>query len=342
MNTVNESNRVSKTGIITWALLSDQKSVVLIVAFGFVLDALTCFEDLYFVSGAYQITRLVLIAIRHWLIAFLLVALCIRRKKYSDYITHFERKTNIELTPSTVDYLSKNRLIFQIFTLIHGSVCILLVYLAWYNASFTFPAYAPVIFIGLAAIGILCFIAFLRFFIEACLYIHTCFMRVEHQIDTLNNSTNALSINDIRKVRRLYCFAVETTEKLNYLFMPVIAFYFVMSTVKSHFSIVHVISDPSIVTLGTSLLEFTNFILVTYHMIYVNHLSTRIYQSVYSLTYKTDSLFANKEVHLFLLRIERGDVGFTFLDLFVITPTYVTTLATISLTIALATPALIK
>ncbi|XP_025016724.1 uncharacterized protein LOC112538898 [Tetranychus urticae] len=344
MNTSNENelNRASKAGIITWALLTDRKFVILIITFGLALDGSTCFKDLYFVPDTYQTTRLVLVSIRQWTCAFLLVLFYVRRKKYSDLIIHFERKTKIELSPALVDYLNKNRFIFQIFTLTHCCACILVVSVAWYNFSFALLPYFPYIFIGLATIGILCFLVFLRFFIEACLYIHTCFMRVEHQVNILNNSTNALSIDDIRKVRRLYCIAVETTEKFNCLFMPIIALYFVINIVSSHFSLVYSIVDPSYVTLLISFIELANFIIVTYHTIYINHLSTRIYQSVYSLTYKTDSLFTNKEVNLFLTRIERADVGFTFLDLFVITPTCVTSLATISLTIALATPSLVK
>ncbi|XP_025018285.1 uncharacterized protein LOC112539758 [Tetranychus urticae] len=338
----NVLNRSSKAGIITWALLSDRKVIILIIAFALAFDGLICFRDLYIFSGTYHITRVVILAIRQWTCAFLLVLICVRRKKYSDLMIHFERKTNIELTPLSVNYLNKNRIIFQIYTFIHFLFFVWLTYGVWCNAFDMSLTYFLVTYFGAALVGISCYFAFLRFFIEGCLYIHTCFMRVEHQIETLNKSTSALSIDDIRKVRRLYCFAVETTEKFNYLFMPITALYFVISTVKSHYSFVFAISAPSLVTLIMSLVEIANFILITYYMVYINHLSTRIYQSVYSLTFKTDSLFANKEVHIFLARIERADVGFTFLDLFVITPTCVTTLATISLTIALATPTLIR
>ncbi len=75
-----------------------------------------------------------------------------------------------------------------------------------------------------------------------------------------------------------------------------ISCYFVVCIGKSHFAFANAIAAASLTFIMICVAEFSIFILVAYNMIYINHLSTRIYQSVYSLTYKTDSLFANKEV----------------------------------------------
>ncbi|XP_025016726.1 uncharacterized protein LOC112538900 [Tetranychus urticae] len=285
----------------------------------------------------------VIFGIQQAIFALFMFQLCFQRDKYIDHIMHFDCNAKVQSNQQSLDaYMKRNRYIFHSFTFINCVVNILLVIAPFIDKLEKCNIRTiDILKFGSVEIGFCCSFALFRFFVETCLYIHTCFMRVEHQIDTLNKSTNGLSIEHIRKVRRLYCFAVETTEKFNSLLWPVISTYFVVCIVKSHWALAAAITKSSFYVALIFIAEFSVFILVAYNMIYINHLSTRIYQSVYSLSYKTDSLFAKKEVHLFLTRIERGDVGFTFLDLFVITPTCVTSLVTIFLTLALAGPTLI-
>ncbi|XP_025018543.1 uncharacterized protein LOC112539945 [Tetranychus urticae] len=122
--------------------------------------------------------------------------------------------------------------------------------------------------------------------------------------------------------------------------MPVIAFYFVISIVESHFAFLCTIANPTVFSIAVCIAELSTFALVIYHMIYINHLATRIYEQVYSFSFRTDSMIVSKEIQMFLTRIALANVGLTFLDIFVITPSCATSLATISLTIALATPTL--
>ncbi|XP_025018542.1 uncharacterized protein LOC112539942 [Tetranychus urticae] len=122
--------------------------------------------------------------------------------------------------------------------------------------------------------------------------------------------------------------------------MPVIAFYFVISIVESHFAFVYTIANPTGYALLMCIAQVCSLSLGIFHMIYINHLALIIYEQVYSFSFKTGSLIVSKEVQIFLTRISRANVGLTFLDIFVITPTCATSLATISLTFALATPTL--
>uniref|UniRef100_T1KAK9 Gustatory receptor n=1 Tax=Tetranychus urticae TaxID=32264 RepID=T1KAK9_TETUR len=346
MNTSNGNglNHASKAGIITWALLSARKIVILLIAFGLGLETFNWFIAFSHSTNKFFSGSALIFGIEKIIYAFFMFSICFRRDGYTDLVMHFESNAKIHLNhPSLEAYIKRNRYIFHLFTFVNFLILFslaivpLIVKLIESNISTL-----DVLIFGSWHIGFCSLFALLRFFVEACLYIHTCFIRVENQIDTLNNSSNALSIDDIRKVRRLYCFAVETTEKFNSLLWPVISTYFVVSIVNSHFAFARAITEPSFALTMICFGEFSVFFLIAYNMIYINHLATRIYQSVYSLTYKTDSLFAKKEVQLFLTRIERADVGFTFLDLFVITPTCVTSLATISLTLGLAEPTLIK
>uniref|UniRef100_T1KCM4 Gustatory receptor n=1 Tax=Tetranychus urticae TaxID=32264 RepID=T1KCM4_TETUR len=338
MNTSNENglNRASKAGIINWALGSDRKIVILLIAFGLALDSTNWF---FFLTGTLPI-----LGIQQIIYALFMFSLCFQRNKYIDLIIHFEYNAKLPSNDQSLDaYMKRNRYFFYLITFINFLInaAMNIVPFIMGLIKLNMSALRAFVFSSLQ-ISFFCNFALFRFFVETCLYIHTCFMRVEKQIDTLNKSTNGLSIEHIRKVRRLYCIAVETTEKFNSLLWPVISTYFVFSFVSVHFIFAKAIADASFVTILVCAGYLSVFILVAYNMVYINHLATRIYQSAYSLSYKTDLLFAKKEVQLFLTRIERSDVGFTFLDLFVITPTCATTLATISLTLALAAPFLIK
>uniref|UniRef100_T1JW26 Gustatory receptor n=1 Tax=Tetranychus urticae TaxID=32264 RepID=T1JW26_TETUR len=264
------------------------------------------------------------------------------RNEYIECFNYFESNAQIpSLCPSVACYLKKHRFIITtvislVFATYCGTTC-LYMHQIFGNTS---DVYQQISISGFRMITLACYFAYLFFFIETCLYIQSCFLQVETQIQRLSNSESALTLDDVRRVRRLYCIAIENTEKINSLSMPVIAFYFVISIVESHFAFVYAIANPTGYTLLSCVAELCSFSLTVYYMIYTNHLATRIYEQVYSFSFRTDSMIVSKEIQIFLTRIALANVGFTFLDIFVITPTCATSLATISLTIALATPTL--
>uniref|UniRef100_T1JW37 Gustatory receptor n=1 Tax=Tetranychus urticae TaxID=32264 RepID=T1JW37_TETUR len=268
-----------------------------------------------------------------------------KRNKYIECFNHFERSAQINtLCPTVACYLKKNRFITTIiislaFAAYFGTNCVDL-HTILGNQTRASDVYKRIFIFGIRIIALTGYFACLCFFIETCLYIQSYFLQVETQIQILSISESAITLPEIRKIRRLYCIAIENTEKINSLSMPYIAFYFVLSLVESHFAFIYTIANPTLYVMLICIAELSTFSLVIYHMIYINYLATRIYEQVYSFSFKTESLVVSKEIQMFLTRIALANVGLTFLDIFVITPTCSTSLATISLTIALAAPTL--
>uniref|UniRef100_T1KCN5 Gustatory receptor n=1 Tax=Tetranychus urticae TaxID=32264 RepID=T1KCN5_TETUR len=328
------------TGILAKALYSGRKVVFLCMEL-FLLTAFLSWNCEFWFSpsteGKIYCSIYIIYQLIHGIFIFLLYR---NRNKYIDCFNYFESNVKIdELCPSLVNYLKKHRLV-KMITMLMSFACYfsvaVIVMVRHFSSNNDYLQCIDIFTFVFKMIGVSCALVFRSFFVETCLYIQSCFIQVEHQI----SSTKRLSIDSIRQMRRMYCTAIETTEMINSLFIPVTGFYFTVSIVESHFSFVNAIVNPSLAVMFIFIGESLSFSLTIYHIIYINHLATRINKPVYLLSFKTDLLNVSKELQILMTRITHADVGLTFLGIFVITPTCVTSLATISLTIALATPTL--
>uniref|UniRef100_T1JW24 Gustatory receptor n=1 Tax=Tetranychus urticae TaxID=32264 RepID=T1JW24_TETUR len=330
------------TGILAKGLYSGRKAIFLLFGLILYIDGLIWATGLWIPMKIMGVVTITIYTIIQMACGTFILIVYWNRNKYIECFNHFESGAQISsLCPTVACYLKKHRYIITAaaslsFVAYFGTGC-LYMYRVSGNSS---NHYLSIVVLGTRMIGLTGYFACLCFFIETCLYIQSCFLQVETQIQILRDSNNTLTLDDVRRVRQLYCIAIETTEKINSLSMPVIAFYFVTSIVESHLTFIYTIASRNFYAPLLCFAELCTFSLPIYHMIYINHLATRIYEQVYSFSFRTDSLIISKEIQIFLTRISLANVGFTFLDIFVITPTCATSLATISLTIALATPTL--
>uniref|UniRef100_T1JW33 Gustatory receptor n=1 Tax=Tetranychus urticae TaxID=32264 RepID=T1JW33_TETUR len=330
------------TGILAKGLYSGRKAIFLFLWLILYIDGLIWTMGLWNPKNTAGTVNIAIYMITQMACGTFILLVYWNRNKYIECFNHFESSAKINtLCPSVARYLKKNRFIITIvlslaFAAYFGANCMHLHAILGNESN----VYKRISIFGFRLIGLTGYFACICFFIETCLYIQSCFLQVETQIQILSDSNNALRLDDIRQVRRFYCIAIETTEKINSLSMPFIAFYFMLSFVESHMAFIYSIANPTGYNITICITELCTFSLAIYHMIYINHLATRIYEQVYSFSFKTDSLVVSKEIQMFLNRIALANVGLTFLDIFVITPTCSTSLAMISLTIALATPTL--
>ncbi|XP_025016796.1 uncharacterized protein LOC112538941 [Tetranychus urticae] len=153
----------------------------------------------------------------------------------------------------------------------------------------------------------------------------------------------------LRLNRLLYVKATDASKCINSFFFLIIFSYYVYFALNCIFSFdffFESIKDSwymLIRHLIRMIGQFSYMLIVTYAFIHVNQLSVGIFDKVYSLTLTTSGSFEySNEINLFLLRVGRFDAGFTFAGLFVITPSFVSSLATISLTLGLAIPSLFR
>uniref|UniRef100_T1KAN5 Gustatory receptor n=1 Tax=Tetranychus urticae TaxID=32264 RepID=T1KAN5_TETUR len=329
------------TGIFAKALYSDNKLVFGSIAVLQLVNGLISVVQLWSLADTVAKVNFSICAATASNCGVCTIVIWLNRNKFVDIFNHFERNVNMNsLCSSVAPYLKKHRLLIKIHTL----VCFAL----FFATTFYNPALKSnsklilckfIVISSIKTMGLYTYYTFLSFSIETFLYIQCCFLHVEHKIHELNWSNSEPNIVNIRRVRCAYCIAIENTRMLNSLLFFLFGAYFVLSFVSTHCALVALIADPAFLTAVITIGNTITFSLVIYHMIYINHLGTRIYEQVYTFSFKTYSLEVSKEIQLLLTRIARADVGLTFLDIFVITPTCVTSLATISLTIALATPA---
>ncbi|XP_025015962.1 uncharacterized protein LOC112538537 [Tetranychus urticae] len=81
-------------------------------------------------------------------------------------------------------------------------------------------------------------------------------------------------------------------------------------------------------------------IYITIIMMRVNTVSYEESETLYELSLLNEPDNLNREIELFLYRVSKNDVGFTFLNLFVINPSFISSVITLFTTFILTLPSL--
>uniref|UniRef100_T1KL57 Gustatory receptor n=1 Tax=Tetranychus urticae TaxID=32264 RepID=T1KL57_TETUR len=195
----------------------------------------------------------------------------------------------------------------------------------------------------LRAVFICIYPLYTQLIIECCLHIHACWLTVDKQICLLKNiDRRALTIDKIREVRSMYSIAAVITEKMDSFLRFPIAIFFGFYIMANFIFFVQFWTELSLNKLIRFVWRCTVLALVISNMIYIHYLSHKSFDGVYALSYGKHPLQVNNEIHLFLDRIGQSNVGFSFLKISLITPTFVTSLASATLTFVLSLPSLIE
>ncbi|XP_025016723.1 uncharacterized protein LOC112538897 [Tetranychus urticae] len=293
----------------------------------------TCFQCLYLINLN--------------VILFWYLKLRSTKKQYSQLIYRFENQThcNLDNSESTRRFTSIRNIFsfYFVFVMLFGAFCVA------YDPIMTFKKSNDYVQLGqnllLSLLNLLCLLnpqLYNQFLVESCLHIHACWFTVNEYIRLLNNiDSRLLTIDKVRKVRSMYSIAADVTEKMNsFLRMPIFVFFNYL-IISSFENIVQVWTVPTVFGIIHILLDLLILTLITYNTIYIHYLSNECFHDVYSLSYKMRSVALNNEVQLFLYRILRSDVGFSFLKISLITPTFVTSLTSALLTFVLSLPSLV-
>uniref|UniRef100_A0A158P5H0 Gustatory receptor n=1 Tax=Tetranychus urticae TaxID=32264 RepID=A0A158P5H0_TETUR len=213
-------------------------------------------------------------------------------------------------------------------------------YLRYFNKfGFTVNMFAIV---SIELIGQLSYILAIQFMIECCIYCQSTFIPSNTLLDTLSNRnklSSPLDINRMAKSTRVYY--IKTIKSIRYmdrfLAYAILVFYlyFIGHCIFVFSSTLNIGSSPYMLCYSVFRFfgESSYLVPVTYHLIRVNQLSVQIFDKVYQLSFSFNSdqsIEAINEINLFLLRINRNDVGFTFADLCLVSPSFVSSLVSIS------------
>uniref|UniRef100_T1KKR6 Gustatory receptor n=1 Tax=Tetranychus urticae TaxID=32264 RepID=T1KKR6_TETUR len=190
--------------------------------------------------------------------------------------------------------------------------------------------------------------AYIHFLVESCIYLQSTFKMINYYlknfelIKLLPSKFNAS--HKIRSIRRLYAQSVELIDLIDTFLSFTIFGFYIYFTVYCLFIFSLLFSSSKttadlIMSIIKCIGESSYIIIVTYYLVHIHTQATQIFDKVYNLTLtKLAEYEYTNEINLFLVRVNQQDVGFKFARLFVIKPSFVSSLATVSLTLALTIP----
>uniref|UniRef100_T1KCM2 Gustatory receptor n=1 Tax=Tetranychus urticae TaxID=32264 RepID=T1KCM2_TETUR len=271
-----------------------------------------------------------------------------KRMKYNAIINLFEAQTRCNLDrPNVRKHLSKSRNIFLFvvtFIALWPPLCDLCHSIMSFQQTGDYISLLKNL--SSCLLYLLCHSSFQlyhQFLVESCLNIQACWLTVLDCIRLLDRiDGRTLTLTEIRECRSMFVIAAVTTHKMDsFLRFPIFSYYsFLFILFNVHF--VNMLREPTVENLIMVTTQSLHLVFVTFNIIYINYLSNKCFDVVYSLAYKTRSLPVHNEVLLFIDRIEHSKVGFSFLKISLITPTFVTSMASLTLTIALSAPTLFE
>ncbi|XP_053207973.1 uncharacterized protein LOC128392023 [Panonychus citri] len=283
-------------------------------------------------------------------IGFCILVLIFNRNCYNQFIIELDELIPSQFKPLVGQYIVRRRKYLQLCTLI--SVLYELFYMFSVEPFVSLLSKKivsnPMIFqlIGLTILRLIYSVAWINYHIflaEICVHLQSIFIGIFANIESIDKQNRNL-FDQIRFARLIYFEAGEMVKRLDsYLILSILSFYvYTIGTCHLNFLGLFDNETPPILNCIYFIGETVYLVTITYQLVYVNWLSVKSYTKVYSLSFGSPSLEVVNEVNLFLTRISGHDIGFTFCKLFVITSKFVSSLATISLTIALAVPSFLN
>uniref|UniRef100_T1KRJ6 Gustatory receptor n=1 Tax=Tetranychus urticae TaxID=32264 RepID=T1KRJ6_TETUR len=276
----------------------------------------------------------------------------VNRSLYIEYLDCYQTIVSNHFGKASLEFVKKWVKIIRFYVIVAFIYEVITTstnnYLRYFNKfGFTLNMGAIIFFDWIVQLS---YIFSLQFVMECCIYCQSTFIPINALLDTLlnrNKLSSPLTINRMAKSTRLYY--IKTIKSIIYmdkfLSYAVLVFYlyFIGHCIFIFSSTLNI--GHSLYMLCYSVFRFfgesSYLVLVTYHLIRVNQLSVQIFDKVYQLSFSfssDQSIAAVNEINLFLLRVNRNDVGFTFAGLCLVSPSFVSSLATISLTLGLALP----
>ncbi|XP_025017508.1 uncharacterized protein LOC112539317 [Tetranychus urticae] len=166
----------------------------------------------------------------------------------------------------------------------------------------------------------------------------------------VNESVGLDVYHAIKSVRHMHSQTIQFSRKIDSFFRLTLLNTLGFLTIYSICNIGLILAPNQtmmrvLTIIGKAILFLAILSVSVYHFARVNYLSLQIFNKVYDLSLSPNlvrSIETMNEINLFLFRIRRDDVGFTFAGLCVVSVNFISSLAIIALTIGLALPGFFK
>ncbi|XP_053205597.1 uncharacterized protein LOC128389963 [Panonychus citri] len=162
-----------------------------------------------------------------------------------------------------------------------------------------------------------------------------------------NYLTKLVLCEKLRSIRRLHYYGRELTRLVDlFIFYLIIGIYCIIVPVIL-LGLYRLIYESDTIldrftSLGVLVIGISATVIVTFSAVEINNLASKCFDKVYELSFVNGCPGYYKEVSLMMYRMGRYDIGISFANLFIISSSFVTSLATLCVTFILAFPSTFK
>uniref|UniRef100_T1K9I0 Gustatory receptor n=1 Tax=Tetranychus urticae TaxID=32264 RepID=T1K9I0_TETUR len=174
--------------------------------------------------------------------------------------------------------------------------------------------------------------------VDLCICLKAAFQYINQHLAHFQITSPNLMLSEMRRNRSLYTRTIRASQEAEKFARHYIAWFYFQFFLFNLVNIVNILggkSETSIAFFLYMVLDITTAAYLTLNLVAVNKVSTEGMEDLYEISYDLKSYNLHNENNLFLNRMLWRNVGFTFSNLFLINPNFVTSLLSFSLTIAL-------
>uniref|UniRef100_T1K9H9 Gustatory receptor n=1 Tax=Tetranychus urticae TaxID=32264 RepID=T1K9H9_TETUR len=174
--------------------------------------------------------------------------------------------------------------------------------------------------------------------IDLSICLKAAFRFINHHLEHFKITSPNSMLPKLRQSRLLYSCAVRASQEAEKFARHYIAWCYFHFFLLSIVNIVEILSPKGVESIAFVLFmafDIINTGYLTLNLVAVNSVSTEGMEDLYEISYDLKSYNLQNENNLFLNRMLWQNVGFTFSNLFLINPNFITSLLSFSLTIAI-------
>uniref|UniRef100_T1KAD5 Gustatory receptor n=1 Tax=Tetranychus urticae TaxID=32264 RepID=T1KAD5_TETUR len=178
----------------------------------------------------------------------------------------------------------------------------------------------------------------LNLIVDLCVCLKAAFQYINHHLAHFQISSPDPMLSELRRNRIMYSCTIRASKEAEKFARHYIAWFYFQFILFNIVNIVDLLGqkgETSIAFVLFMALDIINTAYLTLKLVAVNSVSTDGMEDLYEISFDLKSYNLQNENNLFLNRMLWRNVGFTFSNLFLINPNFITSLLSFSLTIAL-------
>ncbi|XP_053208007.1 uncharacterized protein LOC128392051 [Panonychus citri] len=310
-------------------------------------DSLYRYANYYLTSGNLDSNVILVLASLEHIYSFICILVVCKWDLIVEFVEIWS-KTDLQDDSETRNYINRKRRKFRIvFILFCTSSASITALLNFDFNRFTYISSIKMFYVFVDNLIQLMLISMIIDFLSLLsIHIQAVFIAVDRKLGQLPNEVGALC-EKLRSIRRLHYYGRELTRLVDlFIFYLIIGIYCIIVPVIL-LGLYRLIYESDTIldrftSLGVLVIGISATVIVTFSAVEINNLASKCFDKVYELSFVNGCPGYYKEVSLMMYRMGRYDIGISFANLFIISSSFVTSLATLCVTFILAFPSTFK